>query len=95
MNTLSKAKLNDAVSVGGTSTALLAINPNRRHAVIVNDDASVVLYIALGAAAVAGSGIRLNPGGGSYLIDSTNLWTGAINGITAGGAINVTRHESE
>ena len=52
------------VNVATTSTAILAANTSRKVATVVNDSDTAV-YIAVGNAAVASSGIRLNGGGGS------------------------------
>jgi len=73
---------NTAVSVGDTSTTILAANANRKYALIVNDS-DTVIYLALGAAASVNSGIRLNANGGAYEINWTNLYKGAIYGIHA------------
>jgi len=82
---------NTAVSVGSTSTTILAANANRKYAVIVNDS-DTVIYLALGAAASVNSGIRLNANGGAYEINWTNLYKGAIYGIHAAAGLtkNVT-----
>ena len=73
---------NAAVSVGTATTVVLAANANRKYALIVNDSDTVV-YLAIGAAAVLNSGIRLNAGGGSYEVNWTNLHALAINGISS------------
>jgi len=73
---------NTAVSVADTSTTILSANDARKYALIVNDS-DTVIYLALGAAAVVNSGIRLNANGGAYEINWTNLYKGAIYGIHA------------
>jgi len=78
-----------AVTAGATTTAALAVNANRKYALLVNDSDEVI-YIKLGAAAVLNEGIRLNANGGSYEMSNSigNLTTGAINCIsTSGGKI--------
>ena len=70
-----------SVEVGLASTLVLAANPNRVDADLVNDGANVI-YLARGNAAVLNAGIRLNPNGGSYRIGTNNLFLGAINGIS-------------
>ena len=74
-----------AVNVTTTTGAVLAANANRLYALLVNDS-DTVIYIKLGAAAVANQGIRLNADGGNYEMSAMlgNLYTGAINGIHAG-----------
>lgn len=76
---------NTFVSVALTDTPVLALNLGRRELTIVNDGANIV-YLALGATAVAGSGIRL-AAGASY---TTNLWEGTVRAIALVGATNIT-----
>lgn len=79
-----------SATVGTGSTLVLASSTARLYAVIVNDSADPV-YLAIGNAAVSGKGIRLNANGGSYEMDSLNLFTGAVNAISGGsGGDNVT-----
>lgn len=76
-----------AVSPGtvGTSTSVvLPGNPKRRYAALVNNHASQDVYLALGAAAVLGSGIFLKAGGGSYEINANNIFHGDISAIGSG-----------
>jgi len=68
------------VTVGLVSTVVRASNPRRVDCDLINDGDSVI-YLARGNTAVVGSGIRLNPKGGSYHIGTNNLFLGAINGI--------------
>lgn len=74
-----------AVNVTTGSGEVLAANANRLYALLVNDS-DTVIYIKLGAAAVANQGIRLNAYGGNYEMSAMlgNLYIGAINGIHAG-----------
>jgi len=71
-------------TIAGISTLALAANPRRLDAEFVNDSADTI-YLARGNAAVIGSGIRLNPNGGSYSIGPGNLFLGDINAISDGG----------
>lgn len=75
-----------AITVGTGSTALLAANPARKYALLVNDSDAVV-YIFIGGAAVMNQGIRLNASGGAYEMAEVygNLDTRAINAISAAG----------
>lgn len=70
-----------AVSVGTSSTLIVAANEGRVEVTICNDHATQVLYLGLGVPAVANQGIRLNAAGGSY---TTTSFTGAINGLATG-----------
>lgn len=87
--TILKTATNTNVSVLTSSTTILANRTSRSHAVIINDGTNIV-YLALGATAVANKGIRLNANGGAYEINDQNLFIGAINGIAVGGTSNVT-----
>lgn len=79
-----------AVSVGTSDTAVLAANASRRYVQLVNDSTATI-YLRLGAgAATLNSGIRVNPNGGSFVIDSSNLYTGEIRAIAAAAASNLT-----
>jgi hypothetical protein len=73
------------LTVTTTSQQALAANPDRKYAMLINDS-DTVIYIKIGAPAVVGEGIRLNPNGGSYEMSSAigNLHTGAINAIHGG-----------
>lgn len=74
-----------AVTVGITSGVALAANPARKYALLVNDS-DAVIYLKIGAAAVASEGIRINPNGGSYEMSPAygNLDTRVINAISSG-----------
>ena len=82
----SSASSNTKVSVGSTSTTVLAANANRRFAVIVNDSDEDI-YLNLSGTAVINEGIRINANGGNYVED---IYTGIITGICASGSKNVT-----
>ena len=72
--------VNGAIMVAVASTLVLAAAANRVDAELVNDGDNVI-YLSRGIPAVMGSGIRLNPRGGSYRIGTANLYLGAIYGI--------------
>ena len=59
---------------------------SRTGALFINDSDEII-YLNLGGAAAANTGIRLNAAGGSYEMGYAqgNLFTGAINGICASG----------
>jgi hypothetical protein len=85
---------NTKVSVGNTTTTLVAANANRRSLILVNDS-NEDIYVARGAAAVLNEGIRLNAGGGTYEHDSkkSGAPVEAFNGICASGTKNMTVQE--
>lgn len=74
------------VSVGATSTTVLASNSSRKAAIIVNDSDEVV-YLKYGTGATSNSGIRLNASGG---LVREEMYTGIITGICASGSKTVT-----
>ena len=74
------------VTVGSTSTNVLAANASRKKAIIVNDS-NETIYLKYGTGATANSGIRLNANGGSLEED---VYTGIITGICASGGKVVT-----
>jgi|TARA_Y100000310_G_scaffold342905_1_gene448170 hypothetical protein len=82
----SSANSNTKVSVGNTSTTIIALNASRRFVLIVNDSDEDI-YLNLSGTAVINEGIRINANGGNYYED---IYTGIITGICASGSKNVT-----
>ena len=72
------------VVVPDTSVVVSAANDRRRDLEIVNDS-DVVIYISRTNPAIAGVGMRLNPYGGSYSMDSQNFYLGAFCAICNAG----------
>jgi len=74
----------DGVTVTAVSGEVLAANPDRVAAVLVNDS-DTEMYLAIGHAAVANQGIRLNAAGGSLVISKYGplYSTEAVNAILA------------
>ena len=70
------------VTVTTSDTAVIAANATREGLQITNTDATNIVYLQLGATAVAGEGIYLAPKGGTWdgLIGPT-VWTGAVRAI--------------
>lgn len=84
----STVTLTHTTAAMGTSTAaVLAASSDRKYALIINDSDTVV-YLKLGAAAVANEGIRLTASGGSFEMSPQigNLDQRAINGIIGSGS---------
>ena len=77
---------NTKVSVGSSSTTVLALNANRIAAILVNDSDEEI-YVSLSGTAVMNEGIRLNASGGN-LIETE--YTGIITAICASGSKNLT-----
>ena len=69
--------LDVTVAVPDTSVVISVANDRRRDLEIVNDG-EVVVYISRTNPAIAGVGMRLNPYGGSYSMDSQNFYLGAF-----------------
>jgi len=80
-------------TVGVASAEVLAENKQRRGVVFVNDSANQI-YLGVGAAAVVGSGIRLNANGGAYEINGDNLTTQDIRAIATAASSNLTIMEA-
>lgn len=66
-----------------TSTVAAAQNLQRVEITLCNDNATAVVYLALGPTAAVNSGIRLNAAGGSY---TTSAYKGVISAIQSSGA---------
>lgn len=84
------------VSVGVASGVVLAANPRRIACVFVNDHATQVVYLAVGATAVINAGIRINAAGGTCQFGGMGglpLTRAAINGIATGATTGVTVQE--
>lgn len=75
---------NTRPTVTTTSSIILASNTSRKSAIIFNQSGGVI-YIKLGATAVANEGIRL-PNNEKYEINSTNLFIGNIHAIRGAGS---------
>lgn len=74
-----------AVLSNAASTVLLAANPRRLYAEIINSS-DVGIWLSLSGTAVIGQGIYLGPNGFSYVINFDLLWKGQVSGIAASGA---------
>jgi len=74
------------VSVGSTTTTVLAVNASRHAAIIVNDSDEAI-YLKYGSGAELNKGIRLNAYGGSIV---ETMYTGIITGICTSGSKVVT-----
>ena len=75
-------------TVGTTSSTILAANQHRVYTIITNTS-DTDIDIAFGETAVSGRGVRIVCNGGTYTIDWTNLWQGAVNAICAAANKNV------
>jgi len=76
--------INTRPVITSTDSTILSSNSNRRYALIVNQSGQTV-YLKLGATAITTQGIPLAPGA-SYTIDASNLFTGEVHAIKAGGS---------
>ncbi|OYQ67582.1 hypothetical protein B9G53_01110 [Pseudanabaena sp. SR411] len=65
------------------SRLILPANPNRQQVTLVNTSLTDEAYINYGGMAELGKGITLMRGGGSYEINLSNLYRGAISAISA------------
>jgi len=83
---------NSNATVTTSNTVVVASNTARKYLCLVNSGSNPV-FLGLGATAVADKGVYLAPNGGSFEINTDNLFIGAINGIAVGGSSNVTIFE--
>jgi hypothetical protein len=76
-----------AVTVGNTSTAVLAASELRQYALFINDSDETLYLSADGTAAALNDGIRLNAAGGSYemSVRQGNIAQAAVVGISTSG----------
>ena len=72
------------VSVGSSSTQVLAANSSRKLLILVNDSDEAI-YVSLGAAATLNNGIRLNANGGALALDDP-IYKGVVNAISISGS---------
>ncbi len=81
-------------AVGVASAQILEPRAGRQAVLFVNDSAAIV-YVSKGEAAVVGSGIRLNPNGGSYSEPDNRyrVWQGAWNAIATVAGSNLCVNE--
>lgn len=80
---------NGSVTVGATSTVVLAANGNRREVIFVNDSDETI-YLSRRNTAVMNAGIRLNANGGALIDDH---YTGEYYAICTSGSKNLTFSE--
>lgn len=69
------------------SQIIIPANPNRQQVTLTNSSLTEEVYINYGSAAELGKGITLMRGGGSYEINLSNLYRGAISAISANSAV--------
>ncbi len=72
------------VSIGTSSTQVLAANSSRKLLILVNDSDQPI-YVSLGATATLNNGIRLNASGGALALDNP-IFKGVVNAISANGS---------
>lgn len=84
---------NTSVTVGTSSTAVLAANTDRKILILVNASDEAI-YISLSSTAVQGDGIYLSPSGGALTLDLQGMYTGAVSAICASGSKELTVMEA-
>lgn len=75
---------NGSVDIYPVSTTVIALNSSRKYAEFTND-ASQIIYLSESSSASLHKGVRLNSDGGSYEINSTNLYKGVVSAICMSG----------
>ena len=84
---------NGSVTVGATSTLVLAPKSGRLYALLINDSDETI-YLGMGTDAVMNKGIRLSPYGGAIELDGDQPFKGAVRAICASGSKNLTYFEA-
>lgn len=80
------AGIASSASVTTTTSIVLAANPNRKVATLINRGNSIA-YLNYGTAATIGAGIGLNPGGSTHVLNVREVnYTGPISAIAATGS---------
>lgn len=72
------------LTIGTSPVTALAANSARKGATLINASPSQTIYLSYSPTAQLGSGLMINPGGGTLNIDSSNLFKGAIAAIADG-----------
>ena len=83
------AALNTSVTVGTTSTEVLAESKSLSKTIIINDSDETI-YLAVGGPAVMNSGIRLNAAGGAVGLDGGFSAEQGVNAICESGSKKLT-----
>lgn len=66
----------------GIASSLVLVANDMRKIVVLTNDSDTPIYLAFGADAEAGMGIRLNAEGGAYEINQSNMFKGTIHAIS-------------
>ncbi|MFW9821379.1 MAG: hypothetical protein ACFFE4_00495 [Candidatus Thorarchaeota archaeon] len=82
------------ITVGNTSTLILAASDTREYIGLVNDS-NENIYVSFGSAAVMNQGLRLNSNGGSVVFKFPQIPYVAIYGICSSGGKNLTVQTGE
>lgn len=89
-NIYSSVASSSAMTLTTNSALITATSTTRQYAAIVNDCTTAIYLNFNDVAATGNSGLRLNASGGSYEINSQNLYKGAIRGISPSGNCVIT-----
>jgi len=80
---LQERTIDHTANVTTGDTQVVPVNKARSWLEIVNDS-DTIIYLALGRTAVLNRGIRLNAAGGSFNVNTSNLFKGFIRAIHGG-----------
>lgn len=84
---------NSSVTVGSSSTAVVpATSREKRVHLILTNDSNETIYLAVAAAAVLNTGIRLDPAD-SLIMDEEDHLNVAVNAICTSGSKNLCIYE--
>lgn len=81
--------VNTTATATPVSSVILATSTARNYAAIVNSSTTDA-YLGFGQPAVVGRGYLLKASGGTYVIDSSNLFVGAVYAIVSSGTTTFT-----
>jgi hypothetical protein len=73
-------------TITNNSQTILPANPHRLQATFVNKSSDTNIYLSYSPIAQQGKGITLIRGGGSYEINQSNLYKGAVSAIAESGS---------
>ena len=84
---------NNTFATIGTSSTTVSAERNERVSAVYANDSTQIMYLAVGASAVIGSGIRLAPGE-KFVVQPGDRLNGSISGICASGSANLSFYEN-
>jgi len=78
-----------SVTITTSSTSVLSSNASRKFLVLCNTDTTNSIYVNLAGGTAVATNLLLGPNGGSIILDSNYIPTGAIKAIASAGTPNL------